>query len=140
VSLTAGAVGYPLGRFAAWSALAGTGWALYTPLVGYLGGHLTGRNPLHGMLVGIGLALLVTLLLEVGRRRGWRLPFRRHAGGAESARPRGTATTTARRPTGRPLSTPVAVWSRPATPGPATPVTRSPAAAAGVVRNVAGRA
>jgi membrane protein DedA with SNARE-associated domain len=88
VSLTAGAVGYPPGRFAAWSALASVGWAFYTPLVGYLGGHLTGRNPLHGMVAGIGLALLVTLLIGAGRRRAWcRPPSRRRTGVVAVARP-----------------------------------------------------
>ncbi|RQW99086.1 DedA family protein [Micromonospora inaquosa] len=75
VTLTMGAVHYPRRRFLAFDALAAGSWGLYSALVGYLGGLAFEQDPLRGLLLGLGLALTVTVLVEVvrwlrGHRRG----------------------------------------------------------------------
>lgn len=76
VTLTMGAVGYPLRRFSGYAAVAAVSWATYCALVGYLGGRAFEDNPLKGVLLGIGLAMTVTVLVELirHRRRGRRRP------------------------------------------------------------------
>lgn len=73
VTLTMGAVRYPLRSFSLFAALAATSWGLYCALVGYIGGKAFEDNPLKGVALGIGLALGVTLIVEVVRyQRGKR--------------------------------------------------------------------
>nr|WP_234583208.1 VTT domain-containing protein [Micromonospora sp. MH99] len=77
VTLTMGAVRYPRRRFLAFDALAAGSWGLYSALVGYVGGLAFEQDPLRGLLLGLGLALTVTLVVEVvrwlrGRRRAAR--------------------------------------------------------------------
>lgn len=72
-TLTAGMVRYPLHRFTCFDLLAGISWGVYSGLIGYLGGITFERNPILGLLFGLGIALTVTLLVEVGR---WL--YRRH--------------------------------------------------------------
>jgi membrane-associated protein len=67
VTLTAGAVGYPLRRFAGFAALAALSWGLYGTLVGLVGGAAFEREPLKGLALGLGLALSVTVVVEVVR-------------------------------------------------------------------------
>nr|WP_074319062.1 DedA family protein [Micromonospora cremea] len=78
VTLTMGAVHYPRRRFLAFDALAAGSWGLYSALVGYLGGLAFEQDPLRGLLLGLGLALTVTMVVEVvrwlGRRRRSALP------------------------------------------------------------------
>lgn len=69
VTLTMGAVRYPLRNFSFFAALAAVSWGLYCSLVGYLGGKAFEDNPLKGVALGIGLALTVTLLVEVVRHQ-----------------------------------------------------------------------
>ncbi|MEU7609284.1 DedA family protein [Micromonospora sp. NPDC049204] len=73
VTLTMGAVHYPRRRFLVFDALAAGSWGLYSGLVGYLGGMAFEQDPLRGLLLGLGLALGVTTMVEVvrwlGRRR-----------------------------------------------------------------------
>lgn len=74
VTLTMGATRFPRRRFLAFDALAAVSWAGYSALVGYLGGLAFERDPVRGLLLGLGLALTVTLLVESvrwlrGRRR-----------------------------------------------------------------------
>ncbi|WP_422753881.1 DedA family protein [Micromonospora sp. WMMD708] len=77
VTLTMGAVRYPLLRFLVFDAVAATVWSLYCGLLGYFGGLAFERDPLRGLLVGVGLSLAVTGLLELVR---WmRLRARRRA-------------------------------------------------------------
>lgn len=66
-TMTTGAVGYPLRRFTAFDALAAGSWALYSALVGYLGGAAFEHDKLKGLLFGLGLAFGVTVLVEVVR-------------------------------------------------------------------------
>ncbi|MEU7840559.1 VTT domain-containing protein [Micromonospora sp. NPDC049114] len=74
VTLTMGVVRYPRRRFLAFDALAAGSWGLYSALVGYVGGLAFEQDPLRGLLLGLGLALTVTVVVEVvrwlhGRRR-----------------------------------------------------------------------
>jgi membrane-associated protein len=69
VTLTMGAVRYPLARFSFFAGLAAVSWALYCALIGYLGGKAFEGNPLKGVALGIGLALAVTVVVEVVRHR-----------------------------------------------------------------------
>lgn len=66
-TLTAGMVGYPLYRFTCFDLLAGASWGVYSGLIGYSGGITFERNPILGLLFGLGLALSVTVLVEAGR-------------------------------------------------------------------------
>lgn len=67
VTLTMGAVRYPLRCFLRYDALACGTWAVYCGLLGYFGGLAFERDPVKGLVVGIGLAIAVTGLLEVTR-------------------------------------------------------------------------
>ena len=67
VTLTAGAVRYHYTRFAAFGAAAAIAWGIYCGLVGYIGGHAFEDNPLKGLLLGIGIAAVVTLAAEAVR-------------------------------------------------------------------------
>ncbi|GAA3539216.1 DedA family protein [Kribbella ginsengisoli] len=69
VTLTMGAVRYPLRNFSLFAALAAASWGLYCSLVGYIGGKAFEDNPLKGVVLGIGLALGVTLIVEVVRHK-----------------------------------------------------------------------
>ena len=83
VTLTMGAVGFPLRSFSLFAALAAVSWGLYGALLGYVGGVAFEDDPLKGVVVGIGLALSVTAVVE-----GVRFVRRRRVGrgaGAEGA-------------------------------------------------------
>lgn len=69
VTLTMGAVRYPLRSFSFFAGLAAVSWGLYCSLVGYIGGKAFEDNPLKGVILGIGLALTVTLIVEVVRHQ-----------------------------------------------------------------------
>ncbi|MGC1211330.1 MAG: DedA family protein [Micromonospora sp.] len=72
VTLTMGAVRYPLRCFLLYDTLATGSWGIYCGLLGYFGGLAFERDPLRGLLVGVGLSVAVTVLLEAarwGRRR-----------------------------------------------------------------------
>ena len=69
VTLTMGSVRYPLRQFSGFAALAAVSWGIYCSLVGYIGGKAFEDNPLKGVVLGIGLALAVTLIVEVVRHR-----------------------------------------------------------------------
>jgi membrane protein DedA with SNARE-associated domain len=62
-----GAVRYPLRSFLLFDAIAAVSWALYCTLLGYFGGLAFERDPVKGILAGVGLSLAVTLLLESAR-------------------------------------------------------------------------
>ncbi|MEU9505760.1 DedA family protein [Micromonospora sp. NPDC048170] len=64
VTLTMGAVRYPLRSFLLFDAVAAVSWALYCALLGYFGGLAFERDPIKGILAGIGLSIAITLLLE----------------------------------------------------------------------------
>ncbi len=74
VTLTMGGIGYPRARFALFDSLAGLSWGLFGGLVGLLGGAAFEQRPLPGVLLGIGIALTITAVVELWRhvrsRRG----------------------------------------------------------------------
>jgi membrane-associated protein len=74
VTMTTGAVGYPRRRFAFFAAIAALSWAAYSGLIGYVGGMAFERDPVKGLLLGLGLALTITAVVEVLRYLGPRRP------------------------------------------------------------------
>ncbi|MEH1026287.1 DedA family protein [Micromonospora profundi] len=80
VTLTMGAVRYPRRAFLLYDSIAAVTWALYCGLLGYFGGLAFERDPLKGVLAGIGLSLIVTFGLE-GVRWLRRRAHRRAAAG-----------------------------------------------------------
>jgi membrane-associated protein len=69
VTLTAGAVRYPLRRFTFFDSIAAFSWATYSALIGYLGGEAFEGDPLKGLALGLGLALMVAGGVELVRHR-----------------------------------------------------------------------
>ncbi|MEH1164726.1 DedA family protein [Micromonospora sp. CPCC 205539] len=73
VTLTMGAVRYPRRSFLLFDGIATVTWALYCGLLGYFGGRAFERDPVRGVLLGVGLSVVVTLGIEgvrwVRRRR-----------------------------------------------------------------------
>lgn len=67
ITLTAGAVRYPLRTFSAFDGVAALSWGAYSAMIGYVGGAAFEEEPLKGLALGLGLALTVTLLVEVVR-------------------------------------------------------------------------
>ncbi|GIJ39435.1 DedA family protein [Micromonospora andamanensis] len=77
VTMTMGATRFPRSRFLMFDALAAGTWGIYSALVGYLGGLAFEQDPLRGLLLGLGLALSVTVIVETARwahRRARPLP------------------------------------------------------------------
>ncbi|TDD79191.1 DedA family protein [Actinomadura rubrisoli] len=66
-TLVMGAVRHPLSSFTPFDALATVLWAAYSALIGYLGGSTFENDPLKGLLLGLGIAVAITLLVEGGR-------------------------------------------------------------------------
>ncbi|APX32193.1 hypothetical protein BH708_05035 [Brachybacterium sp. P6-10-X1] len=73
-SLTSGMIRYPRPRFLGFALLAATAWALYNIGIGMAGGYLFREQPLLGVLLGVGLALVISTAIEKVRiareRRG----------------------------------------------------------------------
>jgi membrane protein DedA with SNARE-associated domain len=67
VTLTMGATGFPRARFTAFDAVAAVTWAVYSALIGYLGGQTFEGDPLRGLIFGLTLALAITVAVEVVR-------------------------------------------------------------------------
>ncbi|RKN48240.1 DedA family protein [Micromonospora endolithica] len=67
VTLTMGAVRYPLRNFLLFDGIAALSWALYCGLLGHFGGLAFERDPIRGILAGVGLSVAITLLLEAVR-------------------------------------------------------------------------
>jgi membrane-associated protein len=65
VTLTTGAVGYPLRLFSSFDAIGAVSWGIYCTMIGYLGGKAFERDPLRGVLLGLGVALAITIVTEV---------------------------------------------------------------------------
>ena len=66
--ISAGLVGLPWRRFAAYDLAACVLWAAYASLIGLVGGKAFADEPLHALLLAFGLAAALTLLIESGRR------------------------------------------------------------------------
>jgi membrane-associated protein len=68
VTLTCGLIGYSRRTFIAATAVAGVIWACYAFFIGRLGGQAFEDRPWAGLLLAFGVALGVSLLIEVVRR------------------------------------------------------------------------
>jgi membrane-associated protein len=68
VTLSCGLIGYPRRRFVFATAVAAVIWALYAFFLGRLGGRAFEDRPWLGFLVAFGATLVVTGLIEAGRR------------------------------------------------------------------------
>ena len=66
--LSAGLVGLPWRRFAAYDLAACLLWAAYASVIGLVGGKAFAEKPLHALLLAFGLAAALTLLIEGARR------------------------------------------------------------------------
>lgn len=67
ITLTMGAVGYPRPRFTLFDALAASSWAIYSAMIGYIGGEAFEENPAKGLLAGFGVAIAITVCVETIR-------------------------------------------------------------------------
>lgn len=68
-TMTMGAVRYPLRRYSALDATASVCWASGWGLIGFVGGAAFKNAPIKGLLLGLGIALTITVTSEVIRRR-----------------------------------------------------------------------
>ncbi|GAA3508716.1 membrane protein DedA with SNARE-associated domain [Streptosporangium album] len=83
-TLTMGAVTYPRRSFALFDGVAAVSWALYSALIGYVGGAAFENDPVKGLLLGLGIALSITAVVEMVRH----VRRRRTAGEPALAGPR----------------------------------------------------
>jgi membrane-associated protein len=67
MTLTAGAVSYRLRSFSFFDGIAALSWGAYSALVGYIGGEAFEDSPWKGLALGLGIALTVTLSVELIR-------------------------------------------------------------------------
>ncbi len=77
VTLTCGLIGYPRRSFILGTSLAGVLWASYAFFIGRLGGQAFEGRPWAGLLVGLGLTLAVSGVIEMARRLRRRARARR---------------------------------------------------------------
>ncbi|MFI6793555.1 DedA family protein [Nonomuraea sp. NPDC050383] len=66
-TLTMGAVRHPLRSFTFFDAIAASSWAVYSALIGFFGGMAFENDPVKGLLLGLGIALSVTGVVELVR-------------------------------------------------------------------------
>ncbi|WP_043635017.1 DedA family protein [Nonomuraea candida] len=66
-TLTMGAVRYPLRSFSFFDAIAASSWGVYSGLIGFFGGMAFENDPIKGLLLGLGIALSVTAVVEIVR-------------------------------------------------------------------------
>ncbi|RCG30730.1 DedA family protein [Sphaerisporangium album] len=74
VTLTMGGVRYPLRSFSPFDALAAGSWALYSALVGFLGGMAFENDPIKGLLLGFAVAMSIAVTTEIVRHVRRRRP------------------------------------------------------------------
>ncbi len=67
ITLTSGAVAYRLRSFSFFDGIAALSWGTYSALVGYISGEAFEEEPWKGLALGLGIALSVTLAVEVIR-------------------------------------------------------------------------
>ncbi|MCT2591601.1 DedA family protein [Streptomyces sp. N2-109] len=67
VTVSAGMVGYPWRKYVFFAVFAGLCWSSYTVLIGYVGGTLFQENDLVAVGVGLGLAFLLSGVIEAVR-------------------------------------------------------------------------
>jgi membrane-associated protein len=68
VTFSAGALSFPWLRFVLLSAVGGVVWSLYASLVGYFGGRTFENSEWKALVLAFGIAVVVTVLIETGRR------------------------------------------------------------------------
>jgi len=68
IALVAGMVEYPRRRFYVFTAIAAVTWATYGVLLGFFGGSAFKDDPLKGIIAGLTVAAVITVLIEVVRR------------------------------------------------------------------------
>jgi membrane-associated protein len=78
ITLCCGLIGYPRRKFIVATAIAAVLWALYAFFIGRLGGRAFEDQPLLGLAVAFGGTVVISLLVEAGRR-GWAWRKRRRA-------------------------------------------------------------
>ncbi|MFG1707714.1 DedA family protein [Nonomuraea sp. M3C6] len=66
-TLTMGAVRYPRRSFTFFDAIAASSWAVYSGLIGFFGGMAFEHDPIKGLLLGLGIALSITAVVEIVR-------------------------------------------------------------------------
>ncbi|GAA2317918.1 VTT domain-containing protein [Nonomuraea roseoviolacea subsp. roseoviolacea] len=66
-TLTMGAVRHPLRSFTFFDAIAASSWAVYSGLIGFFGGMAFENDPVKGLLLGLGIALSITGVVELVR-------------------------------------------------------------------------
>ncbi len=80
-TLTMGAVRHPLRSFTFFDAIAAVSWGVYSGLIGFFGGMAFEQDPIKGLLLGLGIALSVTAIVEgvrwVRKRRATKASPRR---------------------------------------------------------------
>jgi membrane protein DedA with SNARE-associated domain len=67
ITLTAGAVAYPLRSFSMFDGMAAFSWSTYSAMVGFLGGAAFEDDPWKGLGLGLGIALTVSFGVEAIR-------------------------------------------------------------------------
>ncbi|WP_166971170.1 DedA family protein [Brevibacterium atlanticum] len=67
-TIGSGMLGFPLRRFLLWDGIGCLVWAVYSTGIGVLGGTVFDDQPLLGVALGIGIALVITAAGEVFRR------------------------------------------------------------------------
>lgn len=83
VTLTCGLTGYPRRRFVPATAVAATIWALYAFFIGRLGGRAFEKDPWIGLVIAFGATIIISGVIELGRRIVRKRKSRRHAGQVE---------------------------------------------------------
>lgn len=87
-TITMGAVRFPLRKFTFFDAIAASSWAVYSGLIGFFGGMAFENDPIKGLLLGLGIALSVTAVVEGVRffRKRSQRNHRELVGAAQGAR------------------------------------------------------
>lgn len=73
-----GAMRFPRRRFTLFDGIGVLAWAVHGTMLGYIGGHAFEKDPAKGLLLGLGLAIAASAVLELvrwllARRRGERM-------------------------------------------------------------------
>ncbi len=66
-TLTCGATAYPLARFSIFDGIAALSWGVYSAFIGYFAGNWFEGDPIRGLLLGLGIALTITVVVELVR-------------------------------------------------------------------------
>ncbi len=77
--LANGSLGYPPGKFVPLDALGASVWAVYSVLIGLVGGAAFTDEPEKGLLLSFALGLVLVAAIEIGRRVRVRILTRRRA-------------------------------------------------------------